>query len=208
MNTANVFGLLVSTMLVPASLLAFQPLTEARPTATQSGTTTVNFAISEAEVRAAQEAWGNALIQISTMHDNKGQRAAKDLAGKIIDSAYGYQYGSVLFKPTLASGEQTFRTSRAGALAYFVGGDKTFPQDSGFALKGWRKFATENASIFINGDLALSMGKVHLTDKNGQVTTVDKTWGFKKDASGVLKIVLHHSSLPYQDPGKAQASAK
>ena len=29
------------------------------------------------------------------------------------------------------------------------------------------------------------------------LTTVDKTWGFKKDDQGALRIVLHHSSLPF-----------
>jgi hypothetical protein len=38
---------------------------------------------------------------------------------------------------------------------------------------------------------------VTLTDKDGKVTTVDKTWQFKKDDSGKLRIVVHHSSLPY-----------
>jgi hypothetical protein len=45
--------------------------------------------------------------------------------------------------------------------------------------------------------MALTMGKVSLTDKNGKVTTVDKTWGFKKGDDGKIRIVLHHSSLPY-----------
>jgi hypothetical protein len=31
----------------------------------------------------------------------------------VLDSAYGYRQGPVLFKPTLAGGEQTFRTSLA-----------------------------------------------------------------------------------------------
>ena len=36
-----------------------------------------------------------------------------------------------------------------------------------------------------------------LTNAAGVVTTVDKTWGFKKDDQGALRIVLHHSSLPF-----------
>jgi len=44
--------------------------------------------------------------------------------------------GAVLFKPTLPVNPQTFRATRAGALAYFVGGDPSFPKDKGFALKG------------------------------------------------------------------------
>ena len=81
------------------------------------------------------------------------QAAAKALAEKVIDSAYGYQMGAVLFKPTLTTNPQTFRTTRAGALAYFVGGDPSFPKDTGFALKGWRKVDVNNAAIFIAGDV-------------------------------------------------------
>ncbi len=157
----------------------------------------VNTNITEAEVLAAQKAWGESLVAISTTYEQKGQAAAKSLAEKVIDEAYGYQFGVVLFKPTLSVAPQTFRTTRAGALAYFVGGDAAFPQDKGFALKGWRQVEIQNAGIFIDGKVATTMGNVMLTDKTGKVTTVDKTWKFLKDNNGKLRIVVHHSSLPY-----------
>lgn len=160
-------------------------------------TSFVNRAITESEVLAAQKAWGDALVAISTAYDTNGISAAKALAEKVIDQAYGYQFGTVLFKPTLASAPQTFRTSRAGALAYFVGGDPTFPMDNGFALKGWRSVEIKNAGIFVSGDTATTMGNVMITGKDGKVTTVDKTWQFFKDDNGKLRIILHHSSLPY-----------
>lgn len=160
-------------------------------------TTVVNQSITEAEVLQAQNAWGDALVAISTTHEKEGQAAAKALAEKVIDGAYGYQMGAVLFKPTLTAAPQTFRTTRAGALAYFVGGDAAFPKDTGFALKSWRKVHVQNAGIFIAGDSATSMGNVMITDKNGKVTTVDKTWKYVKDDAGKLRIVVHHSSLPY-----------
>ncbi|MXO49831.1 phosphoribosyl-AMP cyclohydrolase [Erythrobacter gaetbuli] len=155
--------------------------------------------ITEAEVIAAQQAWGNALVAIATEYDNKGHAAAKKLAGEIIDSAYGYNLGPVLFKPTLANGEgeQTFRTSRDGAVSYFVGGDPKFAQDSGFALKGWRSFEIDNAGILITGNSATSMGHVTVIDAKGNRTTVDKTWGYVRGPDGKLRIVVHHSSLPY-----------
>ncbi len=159
----------------------------------------VNRAIAETEVTAAQKAWCEALVNIASTHEAKGQAEAKALAEKVIDSAYGYQMGAVLFKPTLTVAPQTFRTSRAGALAYFVGGDAAFPKDTGFALKGWKKCEIENAGIFIAGDSATTMGNVRVTDKDGKVTTVDKTWKFVKDGEGKLRIVVHHSSLPYSD---------
>lgn len=179
-------GALASALLaLSGAALAFQP-------------TVVNTNITEADVRAAQEGWGKALIQISDDYAAGGLAKAKATAGAVLDGAYGYNMGVVLFKPTLTHGEQTFRTTRAGALAYFVGDDKSFPSDSGFALKGWKKYEYKNAGVFINGDLALTQGHVILTDKAGKVTVVDKTWGFKKDEKGQLRIVLHHSSLPYQ----------
>jgi hypothetical protein len=158
----------------------------------------VNTNISEADVKAAQDAWGKALIQISNDYEVGGLAKAKATANAVLDGAYGYNLGVVLFKPTLTMGEQTFRTNKAGALAYFVGDDKAYPNDKGFALKGWKKYDYKNAGVFIQGNMALTQGHVILTDKNGQVTTVDKSWAFMKDEKGVMRIVLHHSSLPYQ----------
>lgn len=160
--------------------------------------TVVNTNITEADVKAAQDGWGKALIQISDDFASGGIAKAKATANRVLDAAYGYNLGVVLFKPTLTHGAQTFRTTKAGALAYFVGDDRSFPADKGFALGGWKKCEYRNAGIFINGDLAITMGNVILTDKDGKVTTVDKTWGFKKDSQGQLRIVLHHSSLPFQ----------
>jgi hypothetical protein len=157
----------------------------------------VNQGISEQEVLAAQQGWCAALVNISNTHETSGQAAAKTLAENVIDAAYGYQMGAVLFKPTLTVNPQTVRATRQGALAYFVGGDTSFPQDTGFALRGWKQCEIVNAAIFIAGDSATTMGKVHFTNSAGDVTTVDKTWGFVKDDAGDLRIVLHHSSLEY-----------
>lgn len=154
--------------------------------------------ITKAEVEAAQIAWGNALVAISTEYDRNGYAAAKRLAETVLDTAYGYNLGPVLFKPTLTIAPQTFRTQRDGALAYFVGGDKNYPNDSGFALKGWRSFKIDNAGILLEGNSATSMGNVTLIDAKGNVTVVDKTWGYVRDAEGKLRIVLHHSSLPHK----------
>lgn len=158
----------------------------------------INQAITEKEAIEAQKVWCSALIDISSTYEKDGQIAAKALAEKVIDGAYAYQMGAVLFKPTLTVNPQTFRTTRNGALSYFVGGDSSFPSDTGFALHGWDKCEPENVAIFINGNSAITMGKVHFTNKDGKVTTVDKTWGYVKDTEGKLRINLHHSSLEHQ----------
>eukprot|EP00418_Pyrodinium_bahamense_P095895 CAMPEP_0179036826 /NCGR_PEP_ID=MMETSP0796-20121207/13813_1 /TAXON_ID=73915 /ORGANISM="Pyrodinium bahamense, Strain pbaha01" /LENGTH=174 /DNA_ID=CAMNT_0020733115 /DNA_START=1 /DNA_END=525 /DNA_ORIENTATION=- len=154
--------------------------------------------ITEREVLDAQKAWGDALVDISVTYDEKGWEAAKARAEEIIDAAYGYNVGPVLFKPTLTIQPQTFRTTHESALAYFVGGNKDFPNDTGFALKGWRNVEIVNSAIFREGgNLAVTMGNVILTDKSGQVTTVDKTWAFYKGRDRKVRIVAHHSSLPH-----------
>jgi len=154
--------------------------------------------ITQEEVDAAQKAWGAALLDISASYRKGGIAEAESKASKVLDHAYGYNLGPVLFKPTLTTAPNTFRTTREGALAYFVGNNAKFP-DKGFALKPWVKYEFENAAVQLHGDLALTMGKVRLTDDSGKVTEVDKTWGFKKDDQGKLRIVLHHSSLPYKE---------
>ena len=139
-----------------------------------------NNNITEAEIKAAQDAWGKALIQISDDYRSGGIDKARATATAVLDGAYGYHHGPVLFKPTLAGGEQTFRINQEGALAYFVGNNQAYPADTGFALKNWQSYNYDNAAVYINGDMALTMGKVHLTDRDNKQTTVDKTWGFKK----------------------------
>lgn len=157
----------------------------------------VNQGLSEQEVLAAQNGWCAALLDISKTNEEKGQAAASVLAKNIIDAAYGYQMGAVLFKPTLTVVPQTFRPTSEGALSYFVGGNKDFPSDKGFALMGWTDCKVDNNAVFIAGDSASTIGKVHFTAPDGSVTSVDKTWGFVKDDAGALRIVLHHSSLEY-----------
>ena len=154
------------------------------------------MAVSESEISAARAAWGDAVVAISTAYDNDGIVRATELANAALDAAYGYNLGPVLFKPTLASGVTTFRTTREGALAYFVGHSALYP-DKGFALKGWRSVQSETAAWFADGDTALWMGWVTFVDKAGASLKVDKSWGYKKDSAGNLRIVLHHSSLPY-----------
>lgn len=40
---------------------------------------------------------------------------------QVLSVAYNYDSGKVFFKPTLAYGPQTFRNTKEGALAYFIG---------------------------------------------------------------------------------------
>ena len=153
--------------------------------------------ITDQELTEARSIWGDALIAISKAYDDSGIESARSAAEEAIDAAYGYDFSPVLFKPTMASGEQTFRPTKEGALSYFVGHDSGYPLDGGFGIKGWREVTSETSASFIQGDIAMWMGWVSFTDRDGNVTKVDKSWGYKKDEQGTLRIVLHHSSLPY-----------
>ena len=153
--------------------------------------------ITETDLAKARIAWGDGLIAISRAFDAGGIDATKAIAGGLLDSLYGFEFGPILFKPTLSGGAQTFRTDRTGTLSYFIGHNPDFPQDTGFGLKSWRDVSSVTASFFIEDDLALWMGWVRFTDRHGDTVKVDKSFGYRLAADGSLKLVLHHSSLPY-----------
>lgn len=157
------------------------------------------------EVYAAQQAWCDALVKIGKLYDEGGDY--KTYAEQVLTEAYNYDYGKVFFKPTLAFGEQTFRTDKKGALAYFVGGDKNYPNDKGFAITPWVKarfdnLGEKNEGIQIYGSVAITMGNVWVTGKDGKEVMVDKTWVFRKGRDGKLRIIVHNSSLPYNPSTK------
>jgi hypothetical protein len=156
--------------------------------------------ITYAEVNAAQQAWCDALVQIGKLKEEGGDYKA--FASEVLSSAYNYDSGKVFFKPTLTFGDQTFRNDKKGALAYFIGGDPDYPNDKGFALKPWVKArysntGNDNEGIQIYGSVAITMGNVWVTDKDGNEVMVDKTWVFRKGKDGKLKIIVHKSALPF-----------
>ena len=90
---------------------------------------------------------------------------------------------------------------REGALAYFVGGNPNFPEDTGFALKGWTKARYDNNAaengIQIHGDIAITMGNVYITGPDGKEVMVDKTFVFRRCKDGNLRLCVHKSALPF-----------
>ena len=164
--------------------------------------------ISAKEVRAAYEGWTDAVVSISQTNNKEGFDAAKALAGDVIDGAYAYELGAVAFKPTWAFGDTTFRTTRDGAVSYFVGGDKNF-DDLGFGLGNkpdpvtgerspWEQAWFDRSVIRLDGNTATVQGLLYTKDEAGNVGYVDKTWGYQKDDDGTVRVVLHHSSSPYE----------
>ena len=152
--------------------------------------------ITEQELADARQIWGDALIAISEAFDKEGIDAARLAANGVLDSAYGYELGPVLFKPTLAA-EVQFRGTFEEALSYFVATNKVCGEDSGFAIKGWTAVRFENTAVLLNGNTAMAMGNYFFTDPQGEMVKVEYSFGYVLDDHGKVKIVLHHSSVPY-----------
>jgi hypothetical protein len=171
---------------------------EIRQTAQSNALLYSDECITEAEVIEAQNAWGEGIVRIGKVHRDDGDyvSAAKDH----IQTYYGYDLGSVLFKPTLAA-EKQFRNSFDSALSYFVGGNPSFPEDQGFAIKGWSDVRWENAGIINNNcKVAVAMGNYYFTPvQGGDDVKVEYTLAYVKDRNNELKIAVHQSSVPFQN---------
>jgi len=155
----------------------------------------------ETEVLAVQSAWAGAIKAISAVYKDGGDYigAAANAAGEL----YAYGNKNVLFKPTKAA-EYKFRPTAEEAMSYFVGGenvDKGYSEDGGFAInggKGWEDCVYTNHQIETKGDVALAMGTYDFTcATTGDVSTVEYTFGYERCDDGKVRIVLHHSSVPY-----------
>ena len=151
--------------------------------------------ISEQEVLDAQKVWGDGIVRIGKVFSENGDYMSE--AEKHIDELYGYNLGAVLFKPTLAS-EKQFRTTKEGALSYFVGHNENYQEDHGFAIKPWIKVRWESIGIKTQGNMAIAMGNYYFTPANGEgEVKVEYTFAYTKDKDGKLRIIMHGSHLPY-----------
>ena len=155
--------------------------------------------ISEEMVNDAQQAWCDGVVRIGDVAAEGGD--VRTSAGDLVDALHDYAQGMVFFKPTLAYGKNSFRSSRRGAISCFVGGDPDLLEDTGFALRRWVKVwydnnAAENG-IQIHGDIAITMGNVYLQNAAGDEVMVDKTFVFRLCHDGKLRLCVHKSALPY-----------
>ena len=108
---------------------------------------------------------------------------------------FDFKNGTVQFKPTKAS-EFQFRNDFDSALSYFIGNNPSFAEDSGFALNPWVDVKFKNDSINVFDNFGLAMGNYFFTDLKGEKTKVEYSFVYRREGKS-LKIILHHSSLPY-----------
>lgn len=151
--------------------------------------------ITAEDVAAAQQAWGEGIVNIGQVSTDGGDVTAA--ATDHINTFYGYEDGmEILFKPTLAAEDQ-FRGTFDEALSYFIGTEGT--EDGGFALAPYTAVRWENEGTIIDedADTAMAMGNYYFTGTDGNETKVEYTFGYERNDAGDLVIVLHHSSLPF-----------
>ena len=158
---------------------------------------TNNVPINVQDVIDAQERWGEAILRIGRVYTTGGD--ARAAADAMLDTLYAYRStpGGVhtLFKPTLAR-TFPFRLDHESARSYFIGRDRAFPEDTGFALRCWTRVRWERAGIRIMGDVAVSMGRYYFMDPSGIELAVEFSFVYQRHGD-TLKIILHDSHLPY-----------
>ncbi|CAL2060911.1 hypothetical protein [Tenacibaculum sp. 190524A05c] len=153
--------------------------------------------ITKEQVLEAQTEWGNGVVKIGSLKENRSECEA--FTSAFLDKLYYFDKGIVLFKPTKCAIEQ-FRPKKEHAESYFIAGDnRACDEDKGFAIQPWTKVRFENADIILEGDRAIAMGNYFFTDLDGNEAKVEYTFGYKA-VDGALKIDVHHSSFPYTIP--------
>ncbi|MFV9551874.1 hypothetical protein [Algibacter sp. PT7-4] len=153
--------------------------------------------ITKQEVLNAQKLWGDGVIKIGSLKENRDECEA--FTSSFIDNRYAFETGKTLFKPTRCEIKQ-FRPTKAKALSYFIAGnDRVCNEDKGFAIQPWTKVRFENSDFILERDHAIAMGNYFFTDLQGNEAKVEYTFGYKL-INGNLKINLHHSSFPYTNP--------
>jgi len=166
--------------------------------------------ITPEEIDAAQELWCKGLVAISKAYMERKTRGDeyKRLACKFVDEMYdNWEERQVFFRPTLALAPQNFRTTREGALAYFIGENNRFP-DKGFIKLNWIDARHDNLienkeAIQIHGTIGIAMGNVYLTPEvstDGKDTIVDKVFVFKKYGAGNIRLIVHNSAATNLPP--------
>merc|ERR1719160_366071 len=145
-------------------------------------------------IEAAQKAWGDGIVKIAAAHTSGGDYV--QTATDHINTLYAYGKAPVLFKPTLAADEQ-FRPTFDEALSYFVANNDACPEDKGFAIKGWTAVRFENVDIITEGSVGMAMGNYFFTTPEGDEAKVEYSFGYMLDADDNVRIILHHSSMPY-----------
>lgn len=141
------------------------------------------------------QSWAHCILEIGNLYRSQGDY--KTVCDAFIKSHYAYDYGVVLFKPTLAV-EHPFRTNKTSAKAYFLGEDKNYIEDKGFAIQSWNSinFVRDHYQILSEG--LVWQGSILFENQQKKVIKAETTMVFKLfENDEKLLLIAHHSSLPH-----------
>ena len=147
------------------------------------------------KISYVQQEWANNIIAIGKAYLYKKDYVG--LTNKFIEDLYYFKKGKILFKPTKASHKQ-FRTKKNEFISYFIGHNKVSDEDKGFALEPWKKISFKNFDFSIYDNILLSIGNYFFTNYKDEDTKVEYSFGYMFDQDEKLKIIFHHSSIPYK----------
>lgn len=147
----------------------------------------------EEDIINIQKEWASGIVKMGELSNDRD--SLESFTSDFLDKIYDFQ-NQVLFKPTKAANEQ-FRNSKGSAYSYFIAGDdRECQEDNGFALSNWTEILFDNSNIIINEDIAIAMG--NYTFKN-EASKIKVEYSFVyKNYGNEIKVILHHSSLPYK----------
>mgnify|MGYP001226495604 FL=1 len=149
--------------------------------------------LTKEDIIKAQKEWSEGIIRMGEISDNR--ESLELFVSDFLDRLYNFD-DQVLFKPTKARDIQ-FRNDKKSAISYFIAGnDRECDEDTGFALSNWSKITFENKDIILGKEYAIAMGNYTFENNNSKVK-VEFSFGYIK-VSGLVKINLHHSSIPFQ----------
>ena len=147
----------------------------------------------EEDIINIQKEWASGIVKMGELSNDRD--SLESFTSDFLDKIYDFD-NQVLFKPTKAANEQ-FRNSKGSAYSYFIAGDdRECQEDNGFALSNWTEILFDNSNIIINEDIAIAIG--NYTFKN-EASKIKVEYSFVyKNYGNEIKIILHHSSLPYK----------
>ena len=150
----------------------------------------------DADIHNAQANWAQGLIAIGKAYTQGEDYVA--IANQHVTALYAYNEPNthVHFKPT-RSQQVPFRPTLESALSYFVGNNPDIPEDGGFALAPWIKIEFNNEGISHLSDCSIAMGSYTFTNAEQVSAEVYYTFAYRQMADGQVKIIAHHSSMPY-----------
>ena len=141
-----------------------------------------------------QQKWANSIIKMGSYKNNKYK--LNKYCNKFIDKCYN-KSPTILFKPTKAK-INPFRRTKKEIASYFITGE--IKKDKGFVFNQWQTIQWRNTNIIIKENYAVCMGNYKFISKSSIITDIlaEYSFVFEKNKNNELKLILHHSSVPYK----------